>query len=513
MKSFIRTKKINGLEYLYEITPYYDKEKKQIRQKSKYLGKNINGVPVKVRSKGQIPKKVLSHGEFIPLKKIAEGLMLDKILSGVLPGKEVWPILTLAMNYATHPRALTHIQSWYEGTVMSEDHPNLPLSSQSLSRMLSSIGEGTVNLEFSRKLIQQVSTAGTLVYDITSFSSYSQSISLLEYGYNRDGLDLPQINLSLVVDKDLGIPVMYDLYPGSIADVSTLKNTVKKMKALGVRNSTLIMDRGFFSTDNIEEMISAGLSFIIPPTGNLKNVKEAISAIHKSIDDPEHLKLYEKEPLFVMPVEIAVGENKLNGYAYYDQKREQQERNTFYKRLYDLMEVLKSKNLKPWMNPGEVFRATAKRDAKFIEWKAIDGRFQVSLRKNAVSQAINKMGKFILLCRGTFSWIECLALYRSKDIVEKGFDVLKNDIDLMPANLRTNSSLRGYLFISFLALILRMKITRMMIDAGLNKKYSVDGLFTELEKIKIMILPDGEKITTEITKKQREILEALQMCA
>ena len=513
MKSFTRIKKINGQEYLYEITPYYDKEKKKIRQKSKYLGKNVNGVPVKVRSVDQIPKKVLSHGEFVPLKKIAKDLELEKVLSGVVTGKEVWPILTLAMNYATRPRALTHIQSWYEGTILSEDHPNLPLSSQSLSRLLSRIGEGTANLEFSRKLIEQISTCSTLVYDITSLSSYSQSISLLEYGYNRDGLDLPQINLSLIVDKDLGIPVMYDLYPGSISDVSTLKNTVKKMKAQGVRNYTLIMDRGFFSTDNIEEMVSADLSFIIPPTSSLKNVKEAISAVHKRIDDPEHLRLYEKEPLFVMPVSIDIGENRLDGYAFYDQKREQQERNTFYKRLYDLMEVLKSKCLKPWMDPGEVFRATAKRDAKFIEWKAIDGKFHVSLRKNAVSHAVNKMGKFILLYRGEFSWMECLSLYRSKDVVEKGFDVLKNDIELMPVNLRTNSSLRGYLFIAFIALILRMKLMRMMIDAELNKRYSVEGLLTELEKIKIMVLPNGEKITTEISKKQREILDALHMCA
>ena len=109
MKSFTRVKKINGQEYLYEITPYYDKEKKKIRQKSKYLGKNVNGVPVKVRSVDQMPKKVLSHGEFVPLKKIAEDLELEEVLSGVLPGKEVWPILTLAMNFATRPRALTHI--------------------------------------------------------------------------------------------------------------------------------------------------------------------------------------------------------------------------------------------------------------------------------------------------------------------------------------------------------------------------------------------------------------------
>lgn len=199
--------------------------------------------------------------------------------------------------------------------------------------------------------------------------------------------------------------------------------------------------------------------------------KKPVSAIHSSIDDPEHLKLYEKEPLFVMPVSIEVGENKLSGYAYYDQKREQQERSTFYKRLYDLMEVLKSKNLKHWMNPGEVFRATAKGMPSTSGMES--NRWQVSgrTRKNAVSQAINKMGKFVLLYRGEFSWIECLSLYRSKDVVEKGFDVLKNDIELMPANLRTNSSFRGATFIAFIALILRMKLTRLMIDAELNKRY------------------------------------------
>jgi transposase len=90
---------------------------------------------------------------------------------------------------------------------------------------------------------------------------------------------------------------------------------------------------------------------------------------------------------------------------------------------------------------------------------------------------------------------------------------LKNDIELMPSNLRINNSLRGYLFILFIALIMRMKLMRLMIDAELNKKYSVEGLITELEKIKIMALPDEEKVTTEISKRQREILDALHMCA
>jgi len=41
----------------------------------------------------------------------------------------------------------------------------------------------------------------------------------------------------------------------------------------------------------------------------------------------------------------------------------------------------------------------------------------------------------------------------------------------------------------------------------------MEGLITELEKIKIVVLPDGEKIATEITKRQREILVALHTCA
>ena len=61
MKPFTRVKVIKGHEYLYEVTPYRD-EKNKLRQKTRYLGKNVNGVPVKVRSQYHPPKRVLSYG-------------------------------------------------------------------------------------------------------------------------------------------------------------------------------------------------------------------------------------------------------------------------------------------------------------------------------------------------------------------------------------------------------------------------------------------------------------------
>jgi len=95
-------------------------------------------------------------------------------------------------------------------------------------------------------------THRTIVYDITSLNSYSELITILEYGYNRDLLDLTQINLAMIVDHGKGIPLMYDVYPGSIVHVSDVKNTIAKMQSQGIKDCTLVMDRGFFSTVNVE---------------------------------------------------------------------------------------------------------------------------------------------------------------------------------------------------------------------------------------------------------------------
>jgi transposase len=512
MKPFTRVKVIKGQEYLYEVTPYRDEENK-LRQKVKYLGKNVNGVPVKVRSQQQPPKRVLSYGEFLPLQHITHELQLDFHLDKLFSPAQTWSLLTMAMSQVIRPRALNHINSWYEGTILSEDHPDLPLSSQSISNLLAKIGETTIHHEFAHELIQMTDPHRTLVYDITSLSSHSQLINFLEYGYNRDNLDLPQINLAMMVDPAKGIPLMYDLYPGSIVDVSTIKNTIAKMQSQGIKDCTLVMDRGFFSTVNVENLAENNYSFIIPAPLSLKTAKQAISSIHAAIEDPNNLKLYQDEPIFVAPVSLKIGTVTLHGYAYYDQRREQDERRKFYRRLYDIAEKLRGITLRPWMNPTDVVKETARNYTPFLEWKVIENLFEVSIRKNAVSQRVNRMGLFILLFKGSFEWDECLALYRCKDVVEKAFSMLKNDIEALPLNVRKDSTVSGYLFVCYLSLILRMRLLRLLKESGLNRKYSIEGLLTELEKLRLMILPDGTKIPTEVTKRQRDIITALSLCA
>jgi len=66
------------------------------------------------------------------------------------------------------------------------------------------------------------------MYDLTSFSSYSQLINLLEYKYNRDDIDFPQLNISMIVDKEKGIPVIYDIIQEVLLTLQSSKTQSKR---------------------------------------------------------------------------------------------------------------------------------------------------------------------------------------------------------------------------------------------------------------------------------------------
>jgi transposase len=511
MKTVIRTKKINGIDYLYEITYYYDKESKRTRQHSRYLGKAIDGKPVKVREIAGIPKMALSYGEFLPCLATGEEYDLERRLGYYLSREEVQAILTLTYNRVLRPLAMTHIGSWYQGTILSAKYPDTPLSSQYLSNLLVKVGQEAIPFKFFQDLVTDLASQHTLFYDITSISSYTSAIQFFEYGHNRDSRHTPQVNMSLVVDKERGIPIFYDLYPGSIVDVSTLRNTIEKIKALEVTGSTLIMDRGFCSGGNLKALTDNRFQFIMPASRSFKVVNQALSKVRRTIKRSKNLQMFKDKALFVEPVSLTIEGITFKGYGYYSPHREQDDRERFYQKLRETVRYLEEFNLKAYMKPNQVFERYAGKLKSYLSWKVIDGRFVITIKDKAVSQWVNRMGLFILLYEGDFTWDECLSLYRSRDLVERSFDMLKNDLDIMPVNVKKRESLCGLLFISFLSLLVRMHILKQLQTTGLLKKCSLERLFLELEKIRWVVLPDDKFLITEIGKKQRGILDTLNI--
>jgi len=524
MKPTRRIKMKNGIEYWYEETPYYDKEKKQIRHKSKYLGRNVDGQPVKMRSapaevkektkkKPAAVKSSFDYGSIFVLQSIMKELNLDRYLEALLPPTEASMVRALAFNRIIRPTAMKNVDSWYEGTVLALESPQINLTSQRISELLCRLGESNIPDLFMSQLIEGIGTKDTLIYDITSLSSYSQLINLLEYGYNRDGESLPQINLSLVLDTDIGIPVMYDIFPGSVSDVSTLSGTLKKIRAHGIENYVAVMDRGFFSLGNLCELIDSKISFIMAAKLQLNDLKLLMTEAQNDIDDVKYLHKFNKDPIFAKPITYNIGSIEVHGYVYYDPKLEQTEKQTLLSTLYDIREELSKVRLKKNSNPNAVFKEKARGFGNFFDWRVIDNHFEVAIKQNAVNQRMNKMGKYILFYSGDFDWMKCLSLYRQRDEIEKSFKALKNEIDILPLNTQSEKTTRGFIFIAFLSLIIRTKLMNMMREAEILDKYSVELLLMQLEKLRKITLADGQIFVTEMTKKQREIFQALNLCA
>ena len=74
-----------------------------------------------------------------------------------------------------------------------------------------------------------------------------------------------------------------------------------------------------------------------------------------------------------------------------------------------------------------------------------------------------------------------------------------------PLRIHGMEALRGEMFVNLIAIAIRFRILEYMRSSGLLKKYSIEKMLLELHKLRKVILNGGKEITTEITRKQKEI--------
>ena len=88
-----------------------------------------------------------------------------------------------------------------------------------------------------------------LVYDLSSMFSRSMSINQAEKGYNKNKIQVPQINLALLCSADTGLPTMVRSLSGSVKEIKTFYYSIDE---LDIEGTGLILDRGFFSDGTIK---------------------------------------------------------------------------------------------------------------------------------------------------------------------------------------------------------------------------------------------------------------------
>jgi len=274
------TNKQTGIKYAYNNEAYWDKEKKQSRARRTLLGKvdPVTGEivptrPYKRKEKtapaasiavkpGPAPVteyKRSFYGATCLFDRIGEITGVAEDLKACFP--ESWrQILSVAYFLILEENnSLSRFSHWQKLHV----HPNREdIPSQRSSELFQSISEENRMNFFTRQGKRRIEREYR-AFDITSISSYSEVLSQVRKGRNKEHDRLSQINLALLFGERSGLPFYYRKLPGNISDVKTVKRLMTEFDVMGYRKVGVILDRGFYSRENINALFKNHRKFIV----------------------------------------------------------------------------------------------------------------------------------------------------------------------------------------------------------------------------------------------------------
>lgn len=448
---------------------------------------------------------VRSYGAFYLYRKIAERNGMVRALKEALPA--YWmEYFTLACYMISVGDPLMYCEDWLKDT---ESYPIGSLSSQRISELLLSL-PAQEREAFYGSWYAAHDEREYLALDITSESSYSELIEDVEWGYNRDHEQLPQVNLCMMVGETSRLPIHQTIYAGSLKDVRTLVTSLSRFEAAtGRRSVTIVMDKGFFSAKNINFLLGdserKAHNFLISMPFTSAFAKKQVESERKDIDCVENTIVVNGYPLrAVTKIRAWNKDHKVYTHIYYSAKKASGIRED----LYAKVALLKQKAAAA---PEKCLDDEACRKYLIIRKseKQASG-YTVSIRKDVLEKALYTAGWVVLISNDIPDALQAMRVYRDKDVVEKSFLRLKNSIDLGRLRVHSDNAMHGKLFVGFLASILMAEINKTMARYDLYKNYTMKEMLNLLAKLRVQDI-NGRRILYPVSKEQRIIYEAFEV--
>jgi transposase len=272
-------------------------------------------------------------------------------------------------------------------------------------------------------------------------------------GHSKDHRpDLNQMVVGAVIDNQ-GKPVCCEMWPGNTADVNTLIPETDRIRArFRIGQFCLVADRGMISAETLRELGQREIPYILGTRMRRVNEikREVLSRpgryqeVHpegKSSKDPDPLKV--KEVL-------------LNGQRYIVCFNPKQAR----KDAQDRQAIIDSLNEKLKTNPKGLIGNKGYR--KYLK---ID-RNTLSLDQAKIEYESRFDGKWVLITNTPLSADQVALKYKELWQVEQVFREVKSVLENRPVYHQRDENIRGHVFCSFLALVLRKELDRRLKEAG-----------------------------------------------
>lgn len=468
--SFVRCKKFGNKEYAYEVTAYWDPVKKKPRQKSRYLGVVINkekGVYKRKQVEQKTEKLILDFGDTYLLNEFMKRKDISNLLEKVF-GDRTSYMLSLLCYRLCHASAMNYARIWYDGSISRFLFKGINLSSQRISDFLRDIGDEQIQRDFfehylSSYFVKAKKKEGVII-DSTALPNQIH-FPFNACGYNDGSID-KQIRFLFVVDKNSFLPLFFRYLSGNIVDVSSLNMTLEELKRYGVKNSFVLIDSGFFSEDNVKDLYEAEIDFLTRLPSSRKIYKDLIKAETGDIERFDNAVRYGERALFIKQKRIDLFGRDAYAYIVLDPERKGRETRKLLLNTLEEQESDEDENL---------------------------------------NFKLMKKGIMILISSFEMKKEEVVPFYYMRQNVERLFGFSKDDLKIVPLRVHKEETLRGYLLLTFIALVMFV-----LLKKSIGKKHTVEEILLTMRNLKCKVYED-EVLVQELTRQQKEVIEKLNI--
>lgn len=453
---YIELRKVHNSYVVRHATSVWDKEKKKPKKITEHMGvikKDGTYVP-------KIPQNGI-RGTSREIFEYANGELayhFAKDVKQILEEEELTrfakEIVATAIVKAIDPQPIRLLKSRWEKLYLSQEL-RVSLAPKHISEVLSEIG---AQITTWYDLFSRLTTKDdVLLYDLSHIFTYSENIKIAEKGWNSHHEYLAQIGVILAFSAVQDLPIGIEVFPGSMRDITTIKDFRVRYPNVDIG---YIFDRGFSSYQLLDELRDVNSHYIVPLKKNSQYM------------DSRWVRW--KEPFAYRSRYLRWGRKNTDlgiVYFYEDPKIRGEQETTLLKR---------------------VMKGTITND-EYEEKRKVAGIV-------GLISDLDKDGPRIY------------DLYKGREDVELAFDALNNHIDSDKTYLRTEESVRGYYFVSFVALRIYFSILRRLRELGLTNKVSVAEVLFELSKVMKIKDKRGNESFAKVPKRAREVMEYFPNC-
>jgi hypothetical protein len=270
--------------------------------------------------------------------------------------------------------------------------------------------------------------------------------SLGQYGHSKDYRpDLRQMVVGVVLD-DKGNPICSELWPGNISDVRSLIPIAARLKnRFGIERICIVADRGMISAEVTLELERMKWLYILG--ARMRRVKEIYRDVLRN--SARYIEVFGERENSKDPAPLKVKEVALDGKRYIVCHNEEEAR----KDRHDREAIVAS--LRKQLSQGDKSLVGNKGYRRYLK-KASKAHFEIDEQKIADEEIFD--GKYVLLTNTELHPMEAALNYKQLWTVEDIFRSMKSLLQTRPIFHKCDDTIRGHVFCSFLALVIRKRL-------------------------------------------------------